>query len=161
MRKQAEGSVADVQRAQAVATGVIGDAMRKVCADVVDAQLVDEELAQLVDARQQGLKALAQVFVAEFFKEAWILIADHGDAGGGGNDDGFRVLIEADEALGLREGLGAEAGVGVHLAAAGLLGLKVELDAQAFEQSDHSAAGLRKERVVIAGDEERGAHGQA
>jgi hypothetical protein len=75
--------------------------------------------------------------------QAGVLIADHGHAGRGGNDDGFGILIEADKALGLGEGLAAKAGVGVHLAAAGLLGVKIEFDAQPFEQPHHRAARLR------------------
>ena len=69
MSKQAERPVAKMQRAQAVATGVVGDAMRKICAHVFDAEPVDEELAQLVDAGQQRGELVAQSFVAQFFKQ--------------------------------------------------------------------------------------------
>ena len=133
--------------------------MRKVCADVFHAKPVDEELAQFVDAGQQRCELLAQIFVAQLLKEAGILIANHGHAGRGGNDDRFRVLIDADKTLGLREGFGAEAGIGVHLAAAGLLGVKIEVHAEPLQQAHHRPARLRKERVVIAGDKERRAHG--
>jgi hypothetical protein len=74
-----------------------------------------------------------QFFVAELGKKAGILIANHGDAGGRGDDDSFSVLIEAGEALGLAEGFAAETCVGMHLSAARLLGTKVERDAQSFE----------------------------
>ena len=43
--EQAKWPVAYMQSAKAVATGVIGDAMRKICADVVDAEFVGEEFA--------------------------------------------------------------------------------------------------------------------
>jgi hypothetical protein len=43
----------------------------------------------------------------------------------------------------------------VHLAAAGLAGGKDDGVAEAFEDADDGFASLRKEGVVIAGDEER------
>ncbi len=57
--QQAEGPVAEMKRAQAVATGVVGDAMRKICAHILHAQPVDEKLAQLIDPGQQGGELLA------------------------------------------------------------------------------------------------------
>jgi hypothetical protein len=45
----------------------------------------------------------------------------------------------------------------VHLAAAGLAGGKVDGVAEALEDADDGLAGLGKQRVVIAGDEERDA----
>ena len=100
----------------------------------------------------------AQVVVAELGKEAGVLVADHGDARGGGNYDDIGVLIEADEVPGLGKRLGTEAGIGVHLAAAGLLGTEFDFDAEPLEQSDNSTAGFRKKCVVVARDEERCAH---
>jgi hypothetical protein len=37
---------------EAVAAGMVGDAMREIGAHVVHAELIDEKLAELVDARQ-------------------------------------------------------------------------------------------------------------
>lgn len=37
--------------------------------------------------------------------------------------------------------------------------MKAEVDAEALEKVNDSAAGLWKEGVVVTGDEERGAHG--
>ena len=106
----------------------------------------------------RAANSLAEFLIAQFLKEAGILVADHGDAGGGRNHNAFGVLVEPDKALGLRKSFGAEAGVGVHLSAAGLRRQKVELDAQPLKQPHHGSAGFGKERVVIAGDEERCAH---
>jgi len=148
-----------MERAETVATGMVSDAMREAGADVFNAEAVNEEFAELVDAGQKGGEILAEVVVSQLLKESGILLADHGDARGRGNDDGFGVPIEADEALGLRERFSAEAGVGVHLPATGLLGEEVERDAEALQQAHHGAAGFREEGVVVTGDEERSAHG--
>ena len=153
------GPLAELQRANTVATGVVDDAMGECCAHILYTQLVDEELAQLVDPGHESREVLAEGFVSQLFEEAGILIADHGHAGGGGNNDGLRVLVEADKALGLGESFAAKAGVGVHLAATSLPGMEIERHAQTLKQPHHGAAGLRKERVVIASDKKRSTHG--
>src|ERR1700677_2787381 len=102
-----------MQRAQTVATGVVGNAMRKAGADIVNAEAVNKEFAELVDAGQQGGEVLAQGVVSQLFKESGILLANHRDTGRRGNDDAFGVPINADESLRLRESFAAEAGVRV------------------------------------------------
>ncbi len=67
-----------------MAACVICHAMREIRADVVDTELVDQEFAELVGARQQCGKLLAEFLVAELGKEAGVLVTDHGDAGRGG-----------------------------------------------------------------------------
>jgi hypothetical protein len=84
------------------------------------------EFAEFVDAGKQGVELIAQLRISELLKKSRILVADHGDAGGRRNEDGLSVLIETDEALGLGKRLGTETGVGMHLAAAGLLGLEMD-----------------------------------
>jgi hypothetical protein len=141
-----------------VATGVVSDAMGKVGAHVFNAEAVDEELAQFVNPGHERFKLLVEIFVTKLGNQSGVLIADHGDTGRGGDYDSLGILVEPDETLGLGEGLGAEAGVGVHLAATGLFGVKVQIHAQPFKQTDYGAASLRVEGVVVAGDEERSAH---
>ena len=142
----------------AVATGVVGDAMGEVRAHILDAEPVDEKLAQFVDPGQQGGEVPAERLVSQLFDEPGVLVADHGHAGRGGNHDGLSVLIEADEALGLGKRFAAEACVGVHLPATGLFELEVEFDPQPLQQAHHRPACLRVKRVVIAGNKKRCAH---
>jgi len=68
------------------------------------------------------------------------------------------IPVELHKALGLRKGLAAKAGVGVHLAATSLLGGKIEHDAQLLKQGDYRASRLRKQSVVVASNKERCAH---
>ena len=67
-------------------------------------------------------------------------------------------LIDADKPLGLRKSFGAKTGVGMHLSAAGLRRQEIEFDAEPLKQPHHGTTGFGKERVVVAGDEERCAH---
>jgi hypothetical protein len=69
-------------------------------------------------------------------------------------------MATQDEALQEGEGLALIAGVVVHLAAAGLAGREVDGVAEALEDAHDGLAGAGKERVVIAGDEERDAQVQ-
>ena len=80
---------------------------------------------------------------AQFLDDSGVLIAHHRHAGGGGNHPHLRILVEAHQALGLREGLAAEACIGVHLPATGLLGVKLQFYAQPLQQAYHSPARLR------------------
>ena len=124
--KKAVGAFAKMEGTDSVATGVVSDAVMEAGADVFHAELVDEELAELVDAGKQRGELVAQLLVSKFLKQGGVLVADHGYAGGGGNQDGFRVLVKTHEALGLGERLGTETGVGMHLATAGLLGQEID-----------------------------------
>lgn len=70
----------------------------------------------------------------------------------------FGVAIEPYKSAGLREGFAAEAGIGVHLSAAGLAGMKIDRDAEPLQQPNHRPPRLRVEGVVVTRDKERGAH---
>jgi len=54
------GPLAELQRANTVATGVVDDAMGECCAHILYTQLVDEELAQLVDPGHESREVLAE-----------------------------------------------------------------------------------------------------
>lgn len=59
--EETEGAVAQVQSPQTVTACVIGDSVRKIRANVFDAETVNEEFAELINARQQVMKrALAR-----------------------------------------------------------------------------------------------------
>ena len=70
-----------MEGADPVAAGVIRDAVRKVSAHVLDAEAIDEELAQLVNPGHKGSELIAERFISQFVEEHGILIADHGHAG--------------------------------------------------------------------------------
>jgi hypothetical protein len=84
----------------------------------------------------------------------------HGNAAGGGYDDGFRGTELLDEAWEKRQGLLLVAGVVVHLAAAGLSRWKLDGVAQSFEHAHNGFTCFREEGVVITGDEEGNAQGR-
>lgn len=147
-----------MQAAQAVATCVVGDSVGEAGADILNFENVGQEFAELEDAGEKSGELLAQIPVSEFFEEAGILLADHGDTGRGGDHNAFRVSIKLNESPGLRVCFTTKAGIGVHLAAASLRREEIEIDAQPLEQPHRRTSRLRKQRVVIAGDEERGAH---
>jgi hypothetical protein len=85
---------------------------------------------------------------------------DHRDARAGRADDGVRARLaeRAHEPPDQRDRLAAVAGVRVHLAAAGLLAREDDLVPEPLEHGDGRLPGLREERVVQAGDEERDPH---
>ena len=153
--EQALRLVADVERAQGVAGGVDGDGVGVRGADIGNAEFVDEEFGELEDAREDGGDF---GFEARFGRHFRVVVADHGDAGGGGRADHFGVPEDFKEVLHDADGFRAVAGVVVHLAAAGL-GL-TELDgvAEAFEDGDDGFTGFGEESVVVAGNEERDQH---
>ena len=87
------------------------------------------------------------------------MLAHHGDAGGGGDADDFRIAEHLDEAADERDGFAVVAGVVVHLAAAGLFDGEVDGVAEPLEHARDGDARFGEQRVVVAGDEERDAHG--
>ena len=84
---------------------------------------------------------------------------DHADARGGGRDHHLGVMEDLHEATNERDGLALVAGVEVHLAAAGLLAPELDGVAQPLQHLNGGTAGLRKQRVVEAGDKQCDAHG--
>ena len=90
-----------------------------------------------------------------------VVMADHRRARPGGRDDGVVAGECVGEPLHERHAGILVAAVEVHLAAACLLDREVDLVAEPPEKPDHRAADLGKERVVVAGHEQRDAHGQA
>jgi hypothetical protein len=158
--EEAKGAVAEVEIAEAVAAGVVGDAVGEEGTDVFEAEPFGEELGELEDFRKEFGDGGLEGGVAGFKGHFGVVVAHHGDAGGGGDDDGFGVAELLDEALEEGEGFGLVAGVVVHLTAAGLGGVEVDGVAEAFEDADDGLAGAGEEGVVIAGDEERDAQGE-
>jgi len=148
------GFGAEVERAEAVAGGVEGDGMGVEGADVGDAELVGEEFGELEDAGEDGGDLGLEDGVVELLGHFGVVIAHHGDTGGGGADDDFGVGEDLEELPEEGVGILAVAGIVVHLAATGLGGAEFDGVAEAFEDGNDGLAGLGKEGVVIAGDEE-------
>jgi hypothetical protein len=159
--EEAQGAVAKVKVAEAVAAGVVGDAMGVEGSDVFEAEAVGEELGKLVDLGEEVGDGGLKRGIVEMRCHLGVVVAHHADAGGRGDDDGFGVLELVDEPAKEGVGLGLVARVVVHLAAAGLAEGKFDRVAEAFEDADDGLAGAGKKRVVIAGDEERDAQGKS
>jgi hypothetical protein len=115
-----DGGVADVEHAEGVAGGVIGDGVREGGADVFNAEAVDEELGELEDAGEEAVDFGEEGGIVLGFGHHDVVFAHHGDAGSGGDADGFGVAKPFDEAADEGHGFAVVAGVVVHLAAAGL-----------------------------------------
>ena len=152
--QEADGNVAEVQAAHGVTTGVIRDLVRIGGADVFDTEFADEKFRELVDAREERFDICDELGVVVHLGGFHIVIAHHCYAGGRRNDDGLRILIDADKVADNGDGFAQVAGVPVHLAAAGLLGAELDFVAEAFEDAYDGFACLGKESVVVAGDEE-------
>jgi hypothetical protein len=133
---------------------MVGDAVWEGGADVFDVETVDEQFRELKDAGEQGLYVGEEGRVVFRFSHHDVVLAHHGDAGGGGDADGFGVAEDIDEATDERDGLAVVAGVVVHLAAAGLGEGEVDGVAEALQEARDGDARLWEQGVVVAGDEE-------
>ena len=131
--------------AQRVAGRVVGHAVRVVRAHVLDPEPPAQELAQLPGALGQRRDRRARGPSPRRTALGDTTTSDSAKADA--------------NALAQPRGLGAVAGVEVHLPAAGLLEREVDLAAQPLEQPHHRAPGAREERVVEAGDEQGDTHG--
>jgi hypothetical protein len=140
-----------------VAAGVVGDTVGVKGSDVFEAEAVGEELGELVDLGKEVGDGGLELEIAGVEGHFWVVVAHHANAGGGGDDDGFGMLELVDKTAEEWVSLSLVAGVVMHLAAASLAGGKVDSMAEAFKDADDGLAGAGKERVVIAGDEERDA----
>jgi hypothetical protein len=86
------------------------------------------------------------------------MVAHHRNAGRGRHHHRLGVAKLREKTLQERHRFGLVAGVEVHLAATGLRPGKVHRMPQPFEQAHHRFAGLGKQRVVVAGDEQQDSH---
>src|SRR6187401_3290916 len=117
---------------------VVGDAVREVRPDVLDAFVRDEELRELEDARSQHRTELA----------------NHPGARRGRRHHRIEALEDAFEARREPQRLVAVAAVRVELAAARLLVRKLDFVPEPLEHVHDGLRRLREERVAEAGDEE-------
>ena len=148
--------VADVEHAQRVAGRVVGDAVRERRADVLETEAADQQLAQLEDPRRELLDLALENGVA--LGERRVVLAHGAHARGGGSHDDLGAGEHAHEPARQRPGLVPVAGVQVQLAAAGLLAPELDLVAEPLEHPHGGRAGLRRDRVGQARDEERDPH---
>ena len=155
LAQEAQRAVADLEQAQPVARRVVGHAVREVRADVLHAEDVDEQLAELVHARPDRRDLAGQPVVLRQLGQARVAVADHRGARSRRGDDRVVLAEHADEPARQRHGLQLVAGVRVHLPAAGLLLREDDLVPEPLEQPHHGLPRLREERVVEACDEER------
>jgi hypothetical protein len=78
--QEAEGHVAQMQAAERMATGVVGDSVRVISAYIFDAEFMDEQLGELEDAGKQILDRMEDGWVAGGGGHSGVVIADHGEA---------------------------------------------------------------------------------
>jgi len=87
------------QTAEAVTTGMVGDAVRIVGTDILEAETVGQELGELEDFGQEGFDVGGEARIANLYGHFGIVIAHHGHAGRRGNDDDLGSPELVDEAL--------------------------------------------------------------
>ena len=142
-----------------MAGSVERDGVRIGCADVGDAELIDEQFGEFEDAGQEVIHRSRDGCVAQFARPFW------------GSDRGSwtrrrprgrrwfrRPRRHVEEMAHQRHGFGVIAGVVVHLAAAGLGCAELDGVAEAFEHSHDGLAGFREKGVVITGYEQGDQH---
>ena len=157
--QQPHRRVADLQQPQRVARRVVGHAVVERRADVLHPQPPDQELRQLEHARRQRrATSRGERLVAGLGRHPLVALAHHRRARPARRDDRLGVAEHAHEAPHEPDRLVPVARVGVHLPAAGLLEREVDLHADALEHRHRGPPGLREQRVVEAGDEERRPH---
>jgi hypothetical protein len=138
-----------------VAAVVVGDAVRKAGADVLDAEPADEELAELVGPRRQ---IVGRLLLRRAGEELRIEDAEHRHARPARPDDRLGTGEDVDRVAGDLPGLVPEAGVEARLAAAGLGGAKLTGVPEPFEHRGHGEADPGHELVHEAGDEQADLH---
>ena len=151
--------VADAQAANRVAGRVEGHRVGEHGADVGDAEDVDEELGQLVDARDDGRDGVHEGRVMRGLGERRVVLADHDRARWRRRDDRVVAREHVGEPPDQRHALRAVAGVEVHLAAARLALGEVDLVPEPAQHPHDRLADVREQDVVEAGDEQRDPHG--
>ena len=141
---------------------VKGDRVREPRPDIDHAQDVDEELAELVDMRADGGDSLRERRVDARRRierrHDRVISANHRGTRARRGDDGIEPREDVGEPTDQRDASILVAGVEMELAAAGLLGRELDVVAEPAEQADNGLADLGKQRVVVAGDEERDPH---
>ena len=132
--------------------------MRIGSSNIGHAEFVDEELGKFVDPRQQRLNIGDKCMVAGGNRSFFIMLANHRHARGRWNANCLGIAKDFDEVANDRDGFAMIAGIPMHLAAAGLVGREIDRVAEALEHADYCLACLRKQGVVVAGNEQRHAH---
>ena len=112
---------------------VVGDAVGIIRAYVFQAEAMNEELGQLIDARRQGRYLCRELMVAELFCCAWVDIAHHADTGGRGSHNDLGLAEDVHKAPDECHGLSLVTGVVVHLPAARLLLREIDRVSEALE----------------------------
>ena len=147
--QQPQRLVADAQQPQRVAGRVVGHPMRVRRADVLDAEHVDEQLGQLERLRRNGFGPLGRARSSPARRATsacwW---RTEPDARPGRRHDrlaalGERPLEHLDVVPDQAGRVARVAGVGVHLAAAGLVGREHHLVAEPLEHGDRRLARRR------------------
>jgi hypothetical protein len=138
---------------------VIGHAVGIVGAEILHPQDADQKLRQLEHVRGQRGDLPDQIALAGLLRQARVVVSHHRHARTRRRHHSVaRFGAEhAHEPPHERQSLVAIAGVGVDLPAAGLVKREHHLVPQALEYVHRRPPGVREQRVVYAGDEQRDA----
>jgi hypothetical protein len=118
------------------------------------AKFVDKKLRKFVDTGKQRVDRGNQVRVSRFSGHLGIVISDHGHTGGGRDADDLGIFEHPKEVAHQRNTIWTVAGVVMHLAATCLRASEFHLVSETLQDLDNGDAGLWKQRVVVAGDEQ-------
>jgi hypothetical protein len=153
--EEGAGLGVEAEFAQAVAAVVVRDFVREAGTEVGDAEVIDEEGRELVDAGGEGggggvLGVSGEELEVEFFQ--------HGPARAGGDDDGFGVGERAQDRAGDVAGVIPVAGVERRLATTHGAFSKGDLVSESLKNLNHGQPGLGGGDVHETGNEECDGH---
>jgi hypothetical protein len=123
---------------------MVGHTVRKVRADIHNAQPVNQELRQLENAGNQGFEICNQRRITGIRGSFEVELAHHPNTRGRGSDDDLGVAKDLDKVPNKRQSLTLVAGVVVHLAAARLIYGEIDRVSEALQQPHHGTARLWK-----------------
>ena len=146
-RSSRSGASPTGSSAERVAGRVVGHAVRVIGADILDAQLLDQELRQLEHARHQCDHRRASAASPSVSARLRRKAADV-DARCRWRDDHLGVPERLDKVAHQRDGLALIAGVEVHLATAGLLEREIDRRGRAAPAAAPSRGRSGEDRVV-------------
>lgn len=149
--QEAKWAVAEGQTAEAVTAGVVGDAVRKVSTNVLEAETAGEKLREFKYPGKESFDVGGEATIVYRCDHLGIVIAHHSDAGRRGYDDDLGCAELVDEALQEGESVGLIARIPVHLPATGLACRKLHGMSQSLQDMDHGFTCFGKQSVVVTG----------
>jgi hypothetical protein len=135
--QEAQRAIAERQAAEAMTTGVVGDAMREIGADVLEAEVFGEELGEFEHSGKKSFDVRSEAGIANLCCHPGVVIAHHGDAGRRRDDDDLGCPELVNEALEQGQSFRLVAGIPMHLATTGLAGREIDGMTEPLENTDY------------------------